>query len=70
MSKNTPSNKEIMDAVPHIRRFAYSLTRNAADADDLDGDLFGMLDSGAGSEQASTADANAFDISKYINSNS
>ena len=24
-----------MDAVPHIRRFAYSLTRNAADADDL-----------------------------------
>ena len=42
----------------------------AADADDLDGDLFGMLDSGAGSEQASTADANAFDISKYINSNS
>ena len=45
-------------------------TATAADEDDLDGDLFGMVDSGAGIHQASVADTNAFDISKYINSNS
>lgn len=28
-------HKEILEAVPHIRRFACSLTRNVADADDL-----------------------------------
>ena len=28
-------HKEILEAVPHVRRFAYSLSRNSADADDL-----------------------------------
>lgn len=35
MSKRPGLNAEIIEAVPHLRRFAYSLTRAAADADDL-----------------------------------
>ena len=35
MSKRPGLNDEIIEAVPHLRRFAYSLTRSAADADDL-----------------------------------
>ncbi|MEM5518178.1 RNA polymerase sigma factor [Henriciella sp. AS95] len=35
MTNRPGLNNEIVEAVPHVRRFAYSLTRNAADADDL-----------------------------------
>tara|TARA_X000000950_G_scaffold282148_1_gene380389 strand:- start:82128 stop:82661 length:534 start_codon:yes stop_codon:yes gene_type:complete len=35
MSRKTQFEAEILEAVPHVRRFAYSLTRNASDADDL-----------------------------------
>ncbi len=35
MSKRQDLNDEIIEALPHMRRFAYSLTRNFADADDL-----------------------------------
>lgn len=35
MSKRPGLNDEIIEAAPHMRRFAYSLTRTPADADDL-----------------------------------
>lgn len=35
MTNRPGLNNEIVEAMPHVRRFAYSLTRNAADADDL-----------------------------------
>jgi RNA polymerase sigma factor (sigma-70 family) len=35
MSKRPGLNRDIIEAVPHVRRFAFSLTRNHADADDL-----------------------------------
>ncbi len=35
MRNQKPNSREILEAVPHVRRFAYSLTRNASDADDI-----------------------------------
>lgn len=35
MSSKTHIEQDILEAVPHVRRFAYSLTRNQSDADDL-----------------------------------
>ena len=35
MTNRSRLNEQIIEAVPHLRRFAYSLTRRAADADDL-----------------------------------
>ncbi|WP_300379155.1 RNA polymerase sigma factor [Henriciella sp.] len=35
MSKRPDLNDRIVEMVPHLRRFAWSLTRRAADADDL-----------------------------------
>ena len=35
MSSKTHIEQDILEAVPHVRRFAYSLTRNQTDADDL-----------------------------------
>lgn len=35
MSSKTHIEQDILEVVPHIRRFAYSLTRNQSDADDL-----------------------------------
>jgi RNA polymerase sigma factor (sigma-70 family) len=35
MTDKQDLNEAIIETVPHLRRFAYSLTRNAPDADDL-----------------------------------
>ena len=35
MNKKPDLEGEILEAVPHVRRFAFSLTRDATDADDL-----------------------------------